>query len=38
MSQKLNDLEIVPETYWKVLNPILYNKKISSVLPLLING
>ena len=37
MASKLNDPEAAPKTYWSTLNRFLYNKKIPSIPPLLVN-
>ena len=37
MTSKLNDPKAAPKTYWSILNRFLYNKKIPSIPPLLVN-
>ena len=38
MTSKLEDSNAAPKTYWSILNPFLYNKKIPAIPPLLVNG
>ena len=38
LSKKLSNPETAPKTYLKILNRFLSNKKIPSILPLLVNG
>ena len=38
MTSKLNDPKAVSKTYWLILNRFLYNKKITSIPPLLVNN
>ena len=38
MTSKLNDSKAAPETYWSILNQLLYNKKIPSMPPLVVNN
>ena len=38
MTNKLNDSNTAPKTYWSILNHFFYSKKIPTVRPLLING
>ena len=35
---ELSNSETAPKTYWKILSRFLSNKKIPSILPLLVNG
>ena len=37
MTSKLNDPKAAPKTYWSILNHFLCNKKIPSILLLLVN-
>ena len=37
-SNKLEDAFTAPKTYWTLLNHLLYKKKITVVLPLLVDG
>ena len=38
MTSKLADSQTTPETYWTLLNCLLYNKKMPAILPLLNDG
>ena len=38
MTSKLEDSNAAPKTYWSILNPFLYNKKIPAIPPLLVDG
>ena len=38
MTKKLTDSNNSPKTYWTILNCLLYNKKLPTVLPLLVKG
>ena len=38
MSKKLEDSKTAPKTYWTILNRLIYNKKISAIPPLFVNG
>ena len=38
MSKKLTNPQTAPQTYWKILNHFLSNKKILSIPPLLVNA
>ena len=38
MTTKLEDSNTVPKTYWAILNRLLYNKKISALPPLFVDG
>ena len=37
-SAKLDNSQIVPETYWSIINKLLSNKKTRIVPPVLVNG
>ena len=38
MTKKLADSNTSPKTYWNILNRLLYNKKLPSIPPLLVDG
>ena len=38
MTTKLEDSNAAPKTYWAMLNPLLYNKKIPAIPPLSVDG
>ena len=38
MTTKLEDYNTAPKTYWAILNRLLYNKKIPTIPPLLVDG
>ena len=38
MTKKLADSNTSPKTYWAILNRLLYNKKLPTIPPLLIDG
>ena len=38
MTKKLADSNTSPKTYWSILNRLLYNKKIPTIPPLLVDG
>ena len=38
MTKKLADSNTSPKTYWTILNRLLYNKKIPTIPPLLVDG
>ena len=38
MTNKLSDPKAAPKTYWSILNRLFYNRKISAIPSLLVNG
>ena len=38
MTNKLEDANTALDSYWTIINHLLYNKKIISMVPLLVDG